>query len=508
MTEMAGDGSAPVDPRRWWVLGFALIAMVVVVVDTTVLNVSIPTIRRELDTSLTAVEWVITGYGLVFACLLVIGGRLGDLFGPRRMVVLGTAVFGLGSLLASMSTNVATLIVGEGVIEGMGAALITPNTLSLISGTFTGRERGTAYAAWAGVLSTGSILGPVLGGYLTTYHSWRWAFRINVVIAPIVVVGLLLLAKRDRPQERRARVDGAGAALIATGTFLVLFALSQGNTYGFLEPTQPFTVVGRRAWPDGAPISVIPVAMLLGVAVLFSFVGLERRREARDRDPLFHLQQFRVPTFTLATIVGCFIAFAQIGTSFCLALYLQDSRDLSPVQNGLWVFPIGAASVLGAPVGGSLLRRMNPTRVLRVGMVVHAAGLVAMALLVSSRLPYGVIVFGFLIYGFGNGIAFSQLNRVLLHDVDQAGAGAASGMSSAIRQMVASAGVATNAAVFVAATSEFGFRPGIRLAMLMSAFALACGAAVTWRMAPIVDVPLPVVEADLPVAGAVSAGGT
>jgi EmrB/QacA subfamily drug resistance transporter len=485
VTEERGVVDPAEDPRRWWILFFVLVAMLVVVIDTTVLNVSIPTIRRELDTSLTSVQWVVTGYGLVFACLLVIGGRIGDIIGARSAVVAGVAIFGVGSLLASVSTNIGMLIVGEAVIEGMGAAMITPNTLSLIAGTFSGRARGTAYAAWATVLSTGAILGPVVGGYLTTYHSWRWAFRINVVIAPVVIVAIALLARRDPTYGPRPRVDLTGAALIAVGTFLVLFAISQGDTYGFLTPTHQFTVAGVDAWPVDAPLSVVPFSLVLGIAVLAAFVLTERRQEAQEREPLFRFSQFRVPTFTQATIVGCFIAFAQQGTSFTLALFLQESRNLTPVQNGLWVVPSGVASVLGAPVAGWLIGRVNPTKVLRLGMVVHATGLLAMALLVSSGLSYGFIVIGFVLYGFGNGLAFSQLNRVLLHDVDPVVAGAASGMSSAIRQMVSSSGVAVGAAVFAVSTVHLGFRPGIRVTMLLAASALVIGAAITWRMAPI-----------------------
>lgn len=475
------------DPRRWWVLGFALLAMLVVSVDTTVLNVSVPTIRRELDTTFAAVQWVITGYGLVFACLLVIGGRLGDLFGARRAVVAGTAIFGVGSFLASVSTNVWMLILGEGIIEGVGAALIAPNALSLIAVTFTGRERGTAYAAWAGVLSSGAVFGPVLGGYLTTYHSWRWAFRINVCIAPVVVAGLILVVRRDRTTGARARIDVAGAVLIASATFLVLFAVSQGTTYGYLAPTKAFTLGARAVWPHGALLSIVPFTLVVGLVLLWWFVRTERRLESRHGDPLFHIGQFGVQTFRQATLLACLAGFAQMGTSFCIALFLQDGRHLTPVQNGFWVIPIGGGSVIGAPIAGWVVRRVNPTTVLRVGMLIQTCGLVAMALLLSSGAAYPAIGAAFGAYGLGSGIAFSQVPRVMLHDVAPASTGAASGMSSASRQILASAGVAVTTAVLAAATAAHGFRAGIRAALLLTTAVLAAGTVLTWWIKPLED---------------------
>jgi MFS family permease len=482
---MEDDVAAPLDPRRWWTLGFMLMAGVIVVVDTTVLNVSVPTIRRELDTSLAAVQWVLTGYGLVFASLLVLGGRLGDLFGPRRVAIVGIATFGVGSVVASQSTNIAMLLVGEGLIEGIGAALMLPSTLSLLATTFKGRELGTAYAAWAAALSSGSILGPVLGGYLTTYHSWRWAFRINVVIAPIVVIALLVLGRRDEPRRQRPNFDVAGMALVTLGSFLVVFGVSQGNSYGFLTPITDFSVGGVVVWPEAAPISLVPVAIAAGLLTILGFVRLERGREGRGADALFAISQFRIRSFSSATVIGCFIGFSQVGTSYCLALFLQGSRGLTPVQNGLWVLPAGIGSVIGAPVGGRLGRWLDPTVVLRIGIGIHAGALLAVAALFATDSPYWLIGPALGVYGFGNGIAFSQLNRILLHDIDHVRVGAATGMSTTIRQVASTCGIAANGAVFAAVASRHGIDGAVVPAMLMSATMLVLGTAMAFRLEPI-----------------------
>ena len=173
------------DPRRWIALVVLSSALFIIVLDNTILNVAVPTIVRDFHTSVSSLQWVIAGYSLVFASLLISFGRLGDIFGRRRLFFLGAAMFAVGSLVASLSQSVVQLFIGESLLEGVGAAAMLPATLSIISATFQGRERGSAFAVWGAVAGGAGALGPFLGGILTTDYSWRWAFRINVVIAPL-----------------------------------------------------------------------------------------------------------------------------------------------------------------------------------------------------------------------------------------------------------------------------------------------------------------------------------
>src|SRR3978361_669331 len=204
------------DPRRWVTLAILLIAVLIVALDSTVLNVAIPTILREFHTTLPSLQWVIAGYSLTFAALLIIGGRLGDIFGARRMFIIGAALFGMGSLLASVSNGVVALVVGEAIIGGAVASLMLPATMSILANTFVGRERATAFSAWGAALGAAVAFGPLIGGFLTTNYSWRWAFRINVIAAPIAIVGALLFVRRTPRAERRERIDIPGALLIAS----------------------------------------------------------------------------------------------------------------------------------------------------------------------------------------------------------------------------------------------------------------------------------------------------
>lgn len=220
-----------------------LATVVLSALDTSILNVSIPTILREMHTTVPTLQWVLTGYSLTYATLLIIGGRLGDIYGHRRMFIVGVTLFGIGSLIASMSTSVGMLIVREAIVEGIGAALMVPATLAIMSITFTGRERAKAFAAWGAAAGASVAFGPVLGGFLTTNYSWRWSFRINVVVAPIAAISALVLIRNDE-RKARTRIDLPGAALIAASMFLFVFALSNGGIYGWFEPLRSFTIAG------------------------------------------------------------------------------------------------------------------------------------------------------------------------------------------------------------------------------------------------------------------------
>jgi EmrB/QacA subfamily drug resistance transporter len=484
--ETRGPQGTRSDARAWWSLIFALLAMSIAVVDTTVLNVAVPTIARELDASLPAVQWVLTGHSITFACLLVIGGRLGDVHGPRRLLLIGAAVFGVGSLLASVSTSIAMLVVSKALIQGTGAALLTPNTMSLVANTFEGERRATAFAAWGTAMGCCAISGPVLGGYLTTYHSWRWALRLNVVIVPVVIVGLLVVAARDRRSTARPRLDAVGALLIAVGTFFLIFGLSQGASYGFLRPIRDFTVLGHVVWPTTAPFSVGALALVLGFSALNAFVRVERSKERRQLDPLFALSQFRVRAFSYAAASSCFISFSQFGTSFSLALYLQSSRGLTPVENGLWLLPAAVGALTGAPLGGRLSRNVGATSAFRVGLALHAGAVAAQAFLLSSGVDYWLLLPSFLAYGFGAGILNSQTNRIILDGVAPSATGAASGITSTMRQAAAACGVAVIGAVFAVTTRRYGVDSAIKPALSITFGSLLVATALAWRL-PHVD---------------------
>lgn len=434
-------GDEALDPRRWLTLGILILTVVLIALDTSVLNVSIPTILRELDTTVPALQWVITGYSLTFATLLIIGGRLGDIYGHRRMFIIGTTLFGLGSLLASVANSVGVLILGEAVIEGIGAALMTPSTLAILSTTFRGSERAKAFAAWGAAAGAAVAFGPVLGGFLTTNYSWRWSFRINVVVAPIAALGAIVLMRNGK-RGKRTPIDLPGAALIAAGMFLLVFSLIDGGTYGWLEPLKTFSVAGVEIWPKTSPVSVVPVAMLLGVGVLASFVRLELWKGRHGGDPLFDFTLMRLRSFRYGLLTILILAMGQLGLLFALPLFLQNAVHLTAEENGLWLLPLGIFVIVGAQVGGRLTKRVALGRVITMGLTCESIALLMVIWAVKPDVSFWTILPGLSLFGIGLGFASSQLTSVILSEITPAKSGVASGASSTARQMGGAFGAA------------------------------------------------------------------
>ncbi|WP_426571538.1 MFS transporter [Aquihabitans sp. McL0605] len=431
------------DPRRWFTLAIVLTAVLIAALDSTVLNVAIPTILREFDTTLPALQWVITGYSLTFAALLIIGGRLGDIFGARRMFIVGAAMFGVGSLIASLSHGVVVLVIGEAIIEGMGASLMLPATMGILSSTFAGRERATAFAAWGAVMGSAVAFGPLIGGFLTTNYSWRWAFRINVMVVPFAILGALLLMPRGTPStKRRERIDVPGALLIATGMFLLVFAISEGSTYGWFEPHKAFEIAGHEIWSATAPISIVPVAFALSFACLFAFYKVQRYKERVGADPLFEFSNLARPGFRWGTFTLMLMAMGQVSFLFVMSVVLQDGQHLSAVDTGLWLVPSGLFIVAGSQIGNWLTRRIGTTNVVRTGLVLDGLGLSAVCIALSTDISLWQLLPGFALFGMGIGFAGSQLNNVILADVPADRAGAASGANTTVRMIGSALGIA------------------------------------------------------------------
>lgn len=388
MDEAAGSALGDHDPRRWLILTITLVATIIVVLDNTILNVAIPTILRDFHTTLPSLQWVITGYALTFATLLIIGGRLGDIYGHRKVFIVGAGLFTVGSLLASLSWNVASLVVGEAIIEGIGASLMLPTALAILSTTFTGEQRARAFALWGAVIGSAAGLGPVLGGWLTTDYSWRWSFRINVIIAPLAILGALAVVPKQDAKHHRDPLDVPGAALVATGMFLLVFALSEGGTYGWLKPIAPMTILGAHLWPATAPLSPIPFVLVMAIAVLSGFYRFERAGEQADRHPLFEFGLLRIRSFRYGLLTSIVVSTAQLAMILSLTLFLQDALRLSALHNGFWMLPMGLSILVGAPISGRLVRRFGAPRVIQVGLVIQAGGALFMMLTVHPSMPF------------------------------------------------------------------------------------------------------------------------
>jgi MFS family permease len=316
-------------------MGLAL-GVFAAVLDTSVLTVAIPTLIRELGASLEDIQWVISGYALVFASLLILCGRLGDLFGHRRMVIGGLLAFAAGALIASVAQDAMTLVVGDALIEGIGAAMMSSSSLALINNEFTGNERAGAFGLFGGVVGIAGAFGPVVGGWLTTDASWRWAFGINAVLAPLLVVLVLANVSEVRRTGRRPRLDLAGALSVTAGLFCLVFAIIEGPSYGWWTPQRPFVIGGRHLNLMG--LSVVPVACLIAVLCLAIFLRIERAKDRRGGDPLLPFSALRYRSFQLGTLTTGLLAAGEFTMFFVLSIVVQEARPSAslPLSAPAW----------------------------------------------------------------------------------------------------------------------------------------------------------------------------
>ncbi|HEX2737729.1 MAG TPA: MFS transporter, partial [Acidimicrobiia bacterium] len=338
---------------------------------------------------------------------------------------------------------------------GIGASLMMPATLGILSTTFRGSERAFAFSVWGATAGASVAFGPLIGGFLTTDYSWRWAFRINVIVAPLAIIGALLFMPLGERSQRRERIDMPGALLVAVGMFLLVFGLSEGGTYGWWSTRKAFAVSGVSLWPTSRAVSVIPFAFVAAFATLATFVLVERWKERHDRAPLFEFGQLRHRGFRYGLLTTAVLAMGQLGFLFVLPVFLQVGKHLSALENGVWLVPSGLFIVAGSQLGARLTRRLGTTSVVRLGLLLEAVGLAAVAFVLDPGLTFWELLPGFAIFGTGIGFASSQLTNVVLSDISKDKAGAAGGASTTVRQIGAALGIAVIGSLLTSQTVRY-----------------------------------------------------
>jgi EmrB/QacA subfamily drug resistance transporter len=424
--------------RTTW-LGLVVISLAVslIIVDSTIVNVAIPSIVDELAITSTQVQWVQESYTLVFAALLLVFGTLADRFGRRRMLLLGVAIFALSSVLAAAAQS-GDLLIGSRVLQGVGGAMILPSTLSIINTTFRGRDRAIAFAVWGSTIGGMAAVGPVLGGWLTTYFSWRWAFGINVPLGIVIVAGILLFVLESREPDAR-RVDLVGAVLSVVASGALVFALIEGRTYGWwLADTVPD--LGSWSWPF--ELSPIPFAFLLSALALVAFIAWGRWRERRGRSTMLAFGLFAIPSFRNGNIAAMIVSLGEFGIILSLPLWLQNVLGYDALQAGFVILALALGSFAASGFAGSAGTRLPAVLVVRMGILAEIVGIVIIGLVISSSTPWWAIAAGLLVYGFGIGLATAQLTGVVLKDVPVEQSGQGSGTQSTSRQIGSALGIA------------------------------------------------------------------
>ncbi|MFN2606275.1 MAG: MFS transporter [Acidimicrobiales bacterium] len=409
--------AAAIYARRWWTLGVLCMSLLVIGVDNTILNVALPTLTRELHATTTQLQWIVDGYTLVFAGLLLTAGSLGDRFGRRGALTFGLVVFGAGSLLSALSGTPAQLIATR-CLMGVGGAFIMPATLSILTNVFTvPAERARAIAVWAGFSAMGIAFGPIAGGWLLEHFSWSSVFMVNLPIVTAALVGGRLFVPTSK-DPAAPRLDPVGAGLSIAGLTALLYGIIEAPTYG---------------WTDATTLA----AFAVGAVLLGAFVAWELHTD----HPMLDVHFFDNPRFTAASLAITLTFFALFGALFLLTQYLQVVLGYSALKAGAGLIPIAGVLMVAAPLSARVVERIGTKAVVAGGLLAVATGLGLMAAL-SATSGYGPVLASLLVMGLGMGFTMAPATESIMGSLPLGKAGVGSAVNDTTRQVGGALGVA------------------------------------------------------------------
>jgi EmrB/QacA subfamily drug resistance transporter len=439
--------------RPGWTFAIVSIALFMVVLDNLVVTTALPSIRADLGATIQSLEWTVNAYTLSYAVLLLTGAALGDRLGRRRMFVLGLALFTVASAAAALAPTTAALIAAR-AIQGVGAAIVTPLTLTLLADQFPPERRGLAIGAWSGVSGLGVALGPLVGGAVVDGISWHWIFWINV---PIGLALLPLAARRLAESHGPARgLDLPGVGLASAGLLGIVYGIVRGAELGWTSTT----VLG---------------SLIAGGALLVAFLAWE----ARAPEPMLPLRFFRSRGFAAVNVVSLAMYFGVFGSIFLLAQFFQVTQGYSPLEAGLRTLPWTIMPMFIAPIAGLLSDRIGSRPLMATGLALQGGAIAWLASVSTPTVPYGELVVPFVMAGTGMALVFAPAANAVLGAVRPAEAGQASGATNAIRELGGVLGVAVLATVFAhngSYASPAAYTDGMTSAIWVGAAVLLAGA--------------------------------
>jgi len=452
--QTAQTESGKIQRKQLLILLVLSVSLAIIVIDATIVIVAQVKIQNDFQISLKDLEWITSLYALVFGSFLLTWGKLSDEYGRKLIFMAGISLFVVGSIIDGFSQNLSQLLIGR-VFQGFGAAMASPSTLSILTTTFTGKARGVAFGIWGATAGAAAVLGPVLGGYFTTYVTWRWAFFINIPIGAVALLGAALVIKETRFRDPKYTTDYPGLILITIGLASVLFGLIEAQTYGWILPNADFSL-GGFSWASSNPISLPLVSIITGVVLLGTFTSYEIRRARKGLVPLFDFGLLKYKGFRYGLFTVTIVAMGEFGAVFVVSIFLQTVKGLSAINAGLTFLPMAISVFIFAPIAGLLATRFGPKWVITTGMVLEAVALFSLSQVISVQNPVYYLYPILVIYGSGVGLAISQVTSTVLMSIPWQKAGVGSGANNTVRQIGSAFGIAVIGAVLVAQISAVG----------------------------------------------------
>ena len=452
----AATGPTKIEPKQLLILLVLSLSLAIIVIDATIVIVAQYRISQDFKINLKDLEWITSLYSLVFGSFLLTWGKLSDEFGRKRIFISGISLFIIGSIIDGFSQDLSQILVGR-VIQGFGAAMASPSTLSILTTTFTGKARGVAFGIWGATAGAAAVLGPVLGGYFTSdpTFTWRWAFFINIPIGIVALIGAAFAIKETRFKDPKYTTDSIGLILITLGLSSLLFGFIEAQTYGWIVPATDFGV-GSFSWSVSNPVSLPLVSIITGLVLLSLFTFYEIRRLRSAKIPLFDFSLLKFKGFRYGLFTVTIVAMGEFGAVFIISIFLQTVKGLSAFNAGLTFLPMAISVFIFAPVAGVLATRFGPKWVVTTGMTLEAIALFSLSQIISVDNPVYYLYPILVIYGAGVGLAISQLTSTVLLSIPWQKAGVGSGANNTVRQIGSAFGIAVIGAVLVAQISTVG----------------------------------------------------
>jgi len=418
----------PISRRQWLAMLTLSLGVSLVVMDMTIVNVAVPVIIDDLGLTAAGAQWMNAIYLLMLASLLLAAGRLGDRIGRRKVYAIGLVLFMVASLSAGAAQNQEMLIAAR-FVQGLGAAMIVPASLSTLNATFQGRARGIAFAIWGSTVGGMVAVGPLLGGWLATESTWRWAFWINIPFGLLALVGIAKVLDETRDDDIRPGTDVAGILLSTLGLGGLVFGLIEGQYYGWWRQ-------------DSGALSPVPFSLALGALLLVAFLLVEARRARAGAVTLVDLTLMRFRSLRYGSIAATIVALGEIGLIFTLPLLLQGALGYTPLGTGVLILWLAVGTFLASGATPPLTQRLGQRAVIRIGLVLEVVAIAGTALIISEDVSGPAIAGMLFVYGVGVGMATAQLTSAILIDVPVGASGQASGFLTTVRQLGSALGIA------------------------------------------------------------------
>lgn len=438
-------------PNPWLILIVLCGAVFMLLLDMTIVNVAQQSIKVALDADLSEIQWILDSYIMAYAVLILSFGRLGDVLGRKRLFIIGMAIFAIASGLCAASTLIgqvtgippAAALIAARVVQGIGGAMMMPQTLTLISVAFPPEKRGAAMGTWGSVVALGAVVGPIVGGWLVTNYNWEWIFLINIPIGVIAIAATMAIVPESVDPLATGSIDWGGLILSATAIFALVYAAIEGNAFGWTSP--------------------IILGSLLASLVLFSaFVWWERR----DSDPMMRLELFAIRNFSVANVLSIATSFGMLGVFFPMTVFLQGALGMSAIEAGFTMLPNGLVLMFAAPLAGRLTDRIGAKWIIVGGLSLMTAGILLMISQISPTTTHWSLVIPLMVTGLGMGMTFAPMTAAALAQVPPRIMGSASGILNTMRNLGQVLGIAVLGSILqgrlgVHSAEVFGSMPSL-----------------------------------------------